>query len=110
MTALFDGVAGLLVGVLGAPTTTWLPEGLAPVAVQSIFRILPIEVEGETGEPVQVMAPVWRVPRDPTWTRDPRRGDRIELEDGRIYRLMAVEPSGSPAEDRMLHYRCEDAA
>lgn len=109
MTALFDGVPGLLAGVFGAPSIIWRPDGLSPITVTSVFRILPIEVSDDTGEAVQVMAPVWRVPRDPSWPRAPRRGDLIELADGRVFRLMAAQPSGSPAVDHFLHFRCEDA-
>ncbi|WP_334194814.1 head-tail joining protein [Pararhodobacter sp.] len=110
MTSVFDGMATRLAGVFGAPDILWLPEGLDPLTVPSIFRMVPVEIADETGEPVLALSPVWRVPRNKDWARNPQRGDRIQLPDGRIYRLVSVHSSGSPAEDRFLHCALEEAS
>ena len=102
MSSVFDGLAGILTGVLGSPDIIWLPVGLEPVTVASLFRRMPVEVPGPDGEPVLAMTPVWRVPLDPNWAREPQRGDRVQPGDGHTYRILSVQPSGSPAVDRFL--------
>lgn len=110
MSTIFDGMAGILAEVLGSPAITWLPEGLPPVPVQSVFRLAPIEVAGPDGEPVLAMTPVWRVPTDPDWPREPRRGDLLQPGDGHTYRLLSNHPSGSPAADKFLNFALERMA
>jgi len=107
MTSIFDGLTGILTGVLGDPGITWLPVGHDAVVVESIFRLSPVEVGGADGEPVMAMTPVWRVPFDPAWPREPKRGDIIQPGDGKSYRILWKQPSGSPAADHFLLFGLE---
>ena len=100
MTGLFDGVTGLLADTFGVPVT-WSPPDAGPVIVQSIFRRVPVEVEGVNGEAVLGMTPIWRVRRGDL-PRAPRRDDRISPGDGQTYRITAVQEGGSPAGDRLI--------
>lgn len=100
MSGLFDGLTGVLSDVFGAPII-WTPPGGTAETVQSIFRRVPVEVEGPSGEPVLAMQPIWRV-RTGAMSRAPKSGDQIQPGDGRTYRITAVQEGGSPAGDRFL--------
>lgn len=107
MTSIFDGLTGIIAGVLGKPDILWSPVGHDPVSVESVFRHVQVEVAGADGESVMAMAPTWRVPLDPDWPRIPKRGDTIEPGDGETYRILWQQPSGSPAADHFLIFALE---
>lgn len=96
MTSIFDGMTGILADVFGAPVI-WRPANGAEREIQSIFRESPIEVEGADGQIVMIEAPTWRVARN--LAPGVARGDRIEVPDGRVFRVMVVHDNGSPARD-----------
>lgn len=99
MPSIFDGMSGILSGVLG-DAVTYLPQVGASREINSIFREAPIEVEGADGQIVRIDAPTWRVRRD--LVPEVRRGDRISPSDGRLFHVMVVHPTGSPARDAFL--------
>lgn len=106
MTAIFDGMAGLLSGVFGGAVIFHPASGPAR-SIQSIFRESPIEIDSEDGQIVQIDAPTWRVSRD--LAPEVQRGDRITVADGRDFVVMVVHPSGSPAADAFLICECQIA-
>ncbi|WP_041527107.1 head-tail joining protein [Paracoccus aminophilus] len=99
MTGIFDGMAGILADVVGT-SITYHPASGAARDIQSVFREAPIEVEGADGHEVLITAPTWRVSR--AIVPDVRRGDRIAVSGGRIFRVMAVHPTASPAMDAFV--------
>ncbi|WP_370576789.1 hypothetical protein [Paracoccus sp. PAR01] len=99
MTRIFDGMTGILSGVLGG-MVTYSPAGGTGRDLRSIFREAPIEVEGADGQIVRIEAPTWRVGRD--LAPEVRRGDQITVPDGRTFTVMVVHPTGSPASDAYL--------
>lgn len=99
MTDLYLGLTGLLAGVFGS-RHRYFPQSGPDREIQSIFREAPIEVDGADGQIVRIDAPSWRVARD--LAPDVARGDRIEVPDGREFRVMVVHPTGSPARDAFL--------
>lgn len=105
MTALFDGVSGLLSDVFGA-SVTYLPASGDPIAVGSIFREAPIEVMGADGAPILITDPTWKLERGKI-SPDPARGDRIRTGDGRLWLIQSRHVTGSPASDRFLLYQLE---
>lgn len=104
MPGVFDGMAGVLNAVFGAPVT-YLPVNGQSVAVQSVFREEPITVSGSDGGDVLIEAPTWKVPSDVL--SDVPRGARITLADGRIYRILNRIGTGSPAADAFVVYELE---
>ncbi|SOC13758.1 hypothetical protein SAMN05877809_10710 [Rhodobacter sp. JA431] len=104
MSSIFDGVAGMLGDVFGAPVT-YQPKSGAAVVVQSIFREEPITITGEQGQDVLIEAPSWRVPRD--LLSGVKRGDQIALADGRVFQVLAQIGTGSPASDAFVLYELE---
>lgn len=94
--SIFEGVTGILSGVLGE-LVTYHPQVGPPQDLESLFREAPIEVEGADGQIVRIEAPSWRVPRH--LVPGLRRGDRITVPGGRLYKVTLVHPTGSPAPD-----------
>ena len=97
--SIFDGMTGILSGVLGG-MVTYSPAGGTGRDLRSIFREAPIEVEGADGQIVRIEAPTWRVGRD--LALEVRRGDQITVPDGRTFTVMVLHPTGSPASDAYL--------
>ena len=104
MTALFDGVAGLLNDTFGASVTLY-PEGGVARAVNSIFRETPVEVTDPEGVPVVITAPTWTVPK--SLAADVAEGAEIVVADGRRFAIRASYPSGSPAGDSFVRFVLE---
>ena len=107
MTSVFDGMTGILADVFGAPVI-WHPANGPAVEIQSIFRESPIEVDGADGQIVRIEAPTWRVARD--LAQAVARGDQITVPDGRIFRVMVVHNTGSPARDAFFICELQIAA
>lgn len=104
MTSLYDGLAGLLNATFGGPVT-WLPEDGGAETIHSVFREIPVEVIDADNHAVLDVAPVWRVPK-PVGERV-SSGDRIELADGRMFRVVARRRNGSPALDAFISFDME---
>jgi len=106
--SLFDGIAGVLTGVFGAPVLYTPAEGV-PITVEARFRSQPIEVPDTDGNTVIILSPTLRVSR--TVLPDIARGDLVqpEGEHGPIYRVLNRLPSGSPADDAFIVCELEEA-
>jgi hypothetical protein len=102
--SLFDGMAGVLNGVFGAPVT-YLPAGGIPRDIRSIFRETPITIGGSDGGDVLIEAPTWRVSKADL--AGAARGDRIALPDGRVFRVLNRIGTGSPAADAFILHELE---
>lgn len=107
MTSIFDGMAGVLNSVFGAPVM-YLPQTGEPRAVQSVFRESPITVSGPDGGDVLIVAPTWKVPRN--LLPEVRRNDQIEVSGGRLFKVLNQIGSGSPASDAFIIYELEALA
>lgn len=94
--SLFDGMAGVLTDVFGAPVT-YTPQGGVARQIHSVFRRQPVEAVDPDNHPVLVVSPTWTVPK--TLAPEVAAGDRIEPGDGKNYEILNVWPSGSPASD-----------
>ncbi|NEX45188.1 head-tail joining protein [Pseudotabrizicola algicola] len=104
MTRVFDGMAGVLNSVFGAPVM-YLPQVGLPRAIQSVFREAPITVSGPDGGDVLIVAPTWQVPRN--LLNDVKRNDQIEVSGGRLFRVLNQIGTGSPAGDAFIVYELE---
>lgn len=104
MTGVFDGMAGVLNDVFGAPVT-YLPSSGPTQLVQSVFREEPITVAGPDGNDVLIEAPTWKVPRSVLAPLP--RGAQIQLPDGRLFRVLNRIGTGSPASDAFIVYEME---
>ena len=99
MSGIFDGMAGLLNDLFGGPVS-YLPRAGAPRQIQSIFRARPVVYTDAEGHEILAVGSTWRVPRAEVPELD--RGDRITLDDGRVYSILNWAPTGSPAADGFL--------
>lgn len=107
MTGIFDGMAGVLNGVFGAPVAH-LPVVGAPVTMRGIFREQPIEVADEDGRAILIIAPTLRVRKADAATIATR--DEIEPGNGKTYTVENRHPSGSPANDAFVIFELEEVA
>jgi hypothetical protein len=98
MASVFDGMAGALNGVFGAPVTYQPQDGNA-VELRGIFRKNPIEVSDEDGHALWILRPTVRLHRSDV--PNIRRGDLIQpsVEAGNTYRVVNSPETGSPAAD-----------
>lgn len=92
-------MASILADVLGAPVR-YEPSIGIPRDIVSVFREDPLEAIDQDGHPVLIVSPTWRVQRH--LVPEIAREDRIAPGNGRIYRVLNHDPSGSPAADAML--------
>lgn len=106
MPALFDGVTGLLAEVFGDPVTHTAAGG-ATATIQSVFRLVPVEVAAPEMGPVSVLRPVWMVPRDRAGAI--RMGDVVDPGTGTMYRTVRPFDRADPGVDRFIHWECEEA-
>lgn len=106
MAGPFDGMAGALNQMFGAPVT-YQPQGGGQLTVQSIFREEPLTVTGEDGRDVLIQAPTWKVPQN--LALGMARGDLIQPDPaGPFYRIVNRLPTGSPAFDRFVLFDLEE--
>jgi hypothetical protein len=103
MTTLFDGMAGMLNDVFGAPVELWRAGGKLG-DLRGILRSPPVEAITADGRPTVVAVPVLRLPA--TAAPLPQRGDTIR-QGGRQWRVLGIYPSGSPAGDHFLIHELE---
>lgn len=104
MASIFDGLAGVLNGMFGAPVSFQPKSGVVSV-VYSVFREEPITVSGSDGGDVLIEAATWRVPKTAGITA--RRGDQIQVSDGRLFKILNQIGTGSPAQDAFVVYQLE---
>lgn len=106
MPGIFDGLAGALNAVFGAPVTHIDAAGQSRT-VQAVLRRLPVEVAEENGGGIWITAPTLRLPAPDAALI--LRGDRIEA-DGYCYRVLNRIATKSPATDRFVVFELEDLA
>ena len=100
--SLFDGMAGLLSDVFGAPVIYTPQGGGQPQVVQALLREGPVEVAGSDGHPVLIMAPTLQVPGDVLPGIARRDTVAAVAAPGLVYVVINRLPSGSPAADAMI--------
>lgn len=107
MTSVFDGMAGALNTVFGAPVTI-MRAGQVAVTLQAVFREMPIEQEAADGRPFVTITPTVRVPRDAI--AGLAAGDRVSpsTTPGRIFTVLQSYPGASPATDAFVTYVLEE--
>ena len=105
MTGIFDGVAGMLNVVFGAPVTI-TPERGPAVETRGLFREEPVVIgQGEGGDILDVQT-VLKIQR-PT-ADDIKTGAVVAPGNGKTYRVINRLPSGSPAADAFVTFQLED--
>lgn len=107
MTAIFDGMAGLLNDTFGGPVTH-TPQGGAAVDIQGVFREDPVTIFDEDDREVLVEVPTLRVLWDVAETIS--AGDSLTPGNGVSYLIGARHrASASPASDAFVLFELEDA-
>lgn len=101
MTSIFDGMAGVLNGIFGAPVMI-SPGGGPAVEVRGVLRDEPVEQEGQDGETVVSILPSLKLQLADA--QGLVRGDLVEAADGRRFRVTHPVPGTSPAADRFTKF------
>ena len=101
---LFDGMAGVLNEVFGAPVLL-LPRSGSQTSIQAVLRHDPIEVTQDDGRSVLISAPTLRVPEP--LAADINRDDHVVFE-GVTYMILNKLRSASPASDRFVLFELEE--
>ena len=101
MTSIFDGLAGVVADVFGAPVTI-APGGASPVTIQAVLRQRQIEVAAEDGEPVIMLETVLRAPSADVATLV--EGDLVTDVLGRSWRVRYRLPPDAPSLDRLEEF------
>lgn len=105
MTSMFDGLAGALNDVFGAPVTYWTTWG-EERQVQAVFRLEPFQQYDQDGAETLISAPVLKVPKD--LAGDLKRGVRVQDASGVRYRVEnALQTEASPAADAFREFKLE---
>lgn len=107
MTALFDGLSGLLNDVFGGPVTVILSSG-APRQLRGMFREYPADDSAGDGRPVVTSIPTLRLERHDAVGVD--RGSAVYVP-GRseTFRVLRRVPTASPAADAFVVFELEQA-
>lgn len=105
MTGIFDGMAGVLNGVFGAPVTHYPAAGGSAV-LQGVFREDPVEVLADERGTILIEAPTLRLLRDDALSV--ARGDTIDPGRGKTYRVLNRLTAGSPASDGFWTFELEE--
>jgi hypothetical protein len=104
VTSVFDGMAGILAEVFGSKVVH-TPAGGGSVQVTAVFREENIAVSDDNGREILGVLPILRVPRPAAGTIS--RGDVIAPGNGKTYRVVAPQISGSPASDAFTVFELE---
>lgn len=104
MTGLFDGVAGLLSDVFGSTVTLASQAGFSS-QIQAVIRSEPVPLVAPDGRTTLDMRPEMRVTSG--IAAEICSGDSIITASGKAYRIVARQPSGSPAADAMVIFDLE---
>lgn len=107
MTALFDGLSGLLNDVFGGPVTVILSSG-APRQLRGMFREYSVDDGAADGRPVATTVPTLRLLRPDAVGVD--RGSAVYVP-GRseTYLVLRRVPTASPAADAFVFFELEQA-
>lgn len=104
MTSIFDGMAGILNQVFGAPVA-WTPSGGSTSTIRGVFRDTPVRVPTEDGGEVVTVTPTIEVQKPAA--DQIRRGDTIIPGNGKSYTVLAPFAKGSPAGDAFVIFELE---
>ena len=104
MTSVFDGMAGVLNQVFGAPVTIIDRAGVSS-AIQAVFREVPLDMSTADGRSVLDIMPTLRVLRSDV----PRlaKGYQVRVADGRKFKVLRAVQTISPASDAFVLYEME---
>ncbi|WP_428924991.1 head-tail joining protein [Marinibacterium sp. SX1] len=107
MTGLFDGLASVILDTLGDDVTV-STEAHGDQVIQAKFREQPIEVTDGEGHTVLIVAPTLWVSR--AVLDGIRRDDLVmpAITPGRTFRVVNVQPSGSPGADALIVCELEE--
>lgn len=107
MTSVFDGVAGVLASVFGAPVTIHR-EGRAAETFQAVFRETPVEQETADGRTFVTVSPTLRLRQSDVALLRP--GDQVlpASTPNRRFQVLQSMTSGSPATDAFVTYVLEE--
>lgn len=105
--SVFDGLAGVLNGVFGAPVTI-TRSGVAPATVQAVFRDVPVEQEAADGRPFVTITPTLRVTKNAIAAL--AVGDLVapSTTGARTFKVLQTYPDASPAVDAFVTYLLEE--
>lgn len=101
---VFDGLAGVLNSVFGAPVLL-LPARGGEQTLQAVFRQDPVEVLQDDGRSVLIAAPTLRVPEP--GANAIARGDQVRV-GGVTYFVLNRMASASPASDRFVMFELQE--
>lgn len=104
MAGIFDGLASVIDGVVGADIN-WTPDGGSATTLRGIFRQNPVAIASDDGGETPETQPTVEI-------RQPEadaiaRGDTIAPGDGHTYTVLASQPHRSPASDAFLTFYLE---
>lgn len=104
MTSMFDGMASILSGVLGA-TVTVTPQAGPDFTIEAILREDPVDLLAAEGQEMPGVVPTLMVnkPLD----AGVEVGAQVTGSDGRRWRLINSVTSGSPASDAFEVFELE---
>jgi len=109
MTAIFDGLTGVLNQVFGAPVIVTDKAGIS-VTLTAVFREEPVDIYAEDGRPTQFIKPTLRVLKSDL----PRVAKGFTVRPPSVaprrFTVIRVLPSTSPAADGFTMCELEEAA
>lgn len=106
--SVFDGLAGALASIFGAPVTI-TPKAGAPVVAQGILRENPREVMDEAGQAHRVDTPTLQVCRPIPAALAKGATITAASHPGVTFRVLGVYPDRSPAADAFMVAELERA-
>ena len=101
MASVFDGLAGVLNAVFGAPVSI-TPPGSIPQRVNAVLRVGPIEVLTEDGRPVWFDAVTLQVQRCDAAIAVTDALVAAPNRPGETYRILSAHLTRSPAADAFV--------
>ena len=107
MPAIFDGMAGVLNAVFGAPVTI-TRAGQSAVTVQAVFREMPVEDEAADGRTFLSITPTLKLQK--TAIAALAKGDLVAPASSapRTFKVLQFFPGASPAADAFVTYLLEE--
>lgn len=107
MASVFDGLAGALNAVFGAPVTI-TRRGESGVTLQAVFREVPVEQEAADGRDFVTITPTLRVQKGAIAVL--ARGDLVapSTTSGRTFTVLQPYFGASPAADAFVTYVLEE--
>lgn len=104
MTSLYDGLAGVLNDIFGAPVKHTTKAGVCR-ELRGVFRREPDEYVDDEGRAVVVVGPSLRLQKSDA--ANVKVGDVIEIEGGARFQVTGWRPNISPAADAFILFDLE---